>query len=129
MDVTQSEQNVNYSSAAYFENLFEVWKNILDTPEAINPENISALFSKELVLGNLTPAQERDCLTIIDFIGDLYYMKLMDAIPPFLSKLQSQVLLSRSRNGFQQETFTTQTMKHNYEDKGQKKRALTFWRQ
>jgi len=122
------EQNINSGNQTYFENLFEVWRNLLEPRLNIEAKGDMDLFSKEMVVGNVTPKQEKDLIIILDFIGDLKELGLYEAIPPFLNKALSVLNLSRSRNGMQQEMFTTQTLKRSYSDQEkEKKRRFAPW--
>jgi len=126
--VIVQEQNINPGNQAYYENLFEVWRALLTPRTDIKSKADMDLFSQEMIVGNVTKPQERDLTIIFDFIGDLKEMGLYHAIPPFLNKALSILNLSRSRNGMQQEMFTTQTLKRSYQDKDKdKKRRFSPW--
>ena len=101
----------------YFETVFELQLQLLGLQKEAQIGDKENPFSQEFLIANLTGAEVKDVNIIADFIGDLQHCGLHNACGPFLNKAFGILNISRSRNGFQQEMFTTQTLKQDVKQK------------
>jgi hypothetical protein len=96
----------------YFDSIFELQAQLLELKDNSNVEKKKNFMTKEVITSNITPDQEKNLLYILDFIGELQQYGIEDAAPVFNIKADAILNLSRSRNGFQQNMFVTQNIKH-----------------
>jgi len=101
----------------YFETVFELQLQLLGLEKDSEITEKGNPFSQEFLIGNLTSNEVKDLNTIADFVGDLQHSGLFMACGPFMNKAFGILNISRSRNGFQQEMFTTQTLKQDVKQK------------
>lgn len=117
--MTESDNNSLGKSniQKYFETVFELQLQLLGLQKEVKIGESENPFSQEFLIGNLSGPEVKDLNIIADFIGDLQNSGLHEACGPFLNKAFGILNISRSRGGFQQEMFTTQTLKQDVKQK------------
>jgi len=97
----------------FWESVLERQQEILKVRNSFIVYPEKGLFGTLDLVANLTAEQERIVNIISNFIGDLADLGLDKAIPPFRHRIDTIENVSRSREGFQQKQFNSQTIEQN----------------
>lgn len=113
----------------FWENVLERQQEILKVRNCFKVEPDKGLFGTFDLVANLTTEQERIVGIISNFIGDLADLGLTTAIPPFRHRIDTIENISRSRDGFQQKQFNSQSVEQNIKQSVElQKNRRTSWR-
>jgi len=114
----------------FWESVLERQQEILKVRKGFKVDIETGLFGTFDLVANLTKEQERHVCTISNFIGDLADLGLETAIPPFRHRIDTIENVSRSREGFQQKQFNSQSVDQNIKQSMEmQKNKRRTWRQ